>query len=298
MDPVTHSLRGRGPADEVSGRLPDRTGREAAGDRPASPASRSSSSSRAAPLARRLHDAGAERVGRRPPPHRHLPQGRPHPHHLRHRRGQRPAAACGRSSARSATRAARWSTCSGMGGGERRGARTTSATELPRGVLPVDGGAVRRPAGHRVQPLADARARAAVPALLRRRRPRPDPAAQRPGPGRDGQRPGAAQHPAPHQGDGDHRRAAGRDAARRTCGWRTCSTSRSSRSRRRRSASSSASRWSTCSRTTSAELLDRVDLVIDHHPRAARLQRGLQGHPRRLRLDVARSSPSTCARWT
>ena len=33
-------------------------------------------------------------------------------------------------------------------------------------------------------------------------------------------------------------------------------------------------------------LLDRVDLVIDHHPRAARLQRGLQGHPRRLRLHL------------
>ena len=29
--------------------------------------------------------------------------------------------------------------------------------------------------------------------------------------------------------------------------------------------------------------------------RAAGLHRGLQGHPRRLRLDVARSSPSTCA---
>ena len=29
--------------------------------------------------------------------------------------------------------------------------------------------------------------------------------------------------------------------------------------------------------------------------RAARLHRGVQGHPRRLRLDLARSSPSTCA---
>ena len=29
--------------------------------------------------------------------------------------------------------------------------------------------------------------------------------------------------------------------------------------------------------------------------RAAGLQRGLQGHPRRLRIDLARSSPSTCA---
>ena len=32
--------------------------------------------------------------------------------------------------------------------------------------------------------------------------------------------------------------------------------------------------------------------------RAARLHRRLQGHPRRLRIDVARSSPSTCAPWT
>ena len=33
-----------------------------------------------------------------------------------------------------------------------------------------------------------------------------------------------------------------------------------------RSRSTTASRWSTCSRTTSAALIDRVDLVIDHHP--------------------------------
>ena len=37
-----------------------------------------------------------------------------------------------------------------------------------------------------------------------------------------------------------------------------------------------------------------------HRPpsRAARLHGRLQGHPRRLRIDVARSSPSTCAPWT
>ena len=45
-------------------------------------------------------------------------------------------------------------------------------------------------------------------------------------------------------------------------------------------------------------LIDRVDLVIDHHPGAARLHGGLQGHPRRLRIDLARSSPSICARST
>ena len=33
-------------------------------------------------------------------------------------------------------------------------------------------------------------------------------------------------------------------------------------------------------------LLPHVDLVIDHHPRAVRLQRDLQGHPPGLRLDL------------
>ena len=36
-------------------------------------------------------------------------------------------------------------------------------------------------------------------------------------------------------------------------------------------------------------LLDRVDLVIDHHPEQPGYTRGLQGHPRRLRIDLARS---------
>ena len=43
------------------------------------------------PLARRLHDAGVTGHGRRSPPHRHLPQSRHRPRHLRHHRGQRPA---------------------------------------------------------------------------------------------------------------------------------------------------------------------------------------------------------------
>ena len=42
------------------------------------------------PLARRLHDAGIHGHGRRPAPHRHLRQGRPRPEHLRHHRRQRP----------------------------------------------------------------------------------------------------------------------------------------------------------------------------------------------------------------
>ena len=43
------------------------------------------------PIARRLHDGGLQVVGRRPPAHRHLPQGRPDARHLRRRRRQRPA---------------------------------------------------------------------------------------------------------------------------------------------------------------------------------------------------------------
>jgi hypothetical protein len=45
-------------------------------------------------------------------------------------------------------------------------------------------------------------------------------------------------------------------------------------------------------------LLPRVDLVVDHHPEQPGLHRGVQGHPRRLRLDVHDPDPSTCARWT
>ena len=92
---------------------------------------------------------------------------------------------------------------------ERRGgSRGASRRHAPgaRRAHPAD-------AGHRAEPVDDARARAAVPALLRRRRPRADPAAQRSRPGRAGERPGAAQPAAPHQDDGDHRRDAGRDPA-------------------------------------------------------------------------------------
>ena len=42
------------------------------------------------PLARRLHDAGIQAISRRPPPGRHLPQSRHLPQHLFHRRRQRP----------------------------------------------------------------------------------------------------------------------------------------------------------------------------------------------------------------
>ena len=43
------------------------------------------------PLARRLHDAGVDVDRRRPAAHRHLPQGRHRPQHLRHHRRQRQA---------------------------------------------------------------------------------------------------------------------------------------------------------------------------------------------------------------
>ena len=62
--------------------------------------------------------------------------------------------------------------------------------------------------GHRAEPIDDARARPAVPALFRRRRPRPDPAPQRSRPRRAGQRSRAAQPAAPDEDDGDHRRDA------------------------------------------------------------------------------------------
>ena len=59
----------------------------------------------------------------------------------------------------------------------------------------------RAAAAHRARPLGDAAARAAVPALHGRRGSRADPHAQRSGSGCDGQRPGAAHHPAPHATD-------------------------------------------------------------------------------------------------
>ena len=101
--------------------------------------------------------------------------------------------------------------------GHRRRADSPARRGVPRRLsrrhVPLDGGAVRRSAADRVQPVADARARPAVSALLRGRRPRPDHAAQRSGSGRDGQRPGAPQRPAPHEDHGHHRRDPGRDAA-------------------------------------------------------------------------------------
>ena len=86
-------------------------------------------------------------------------------------------------------------------------------SEFPGRHLPGDGGALRRAAADRVRALADARARAAVPTLLRRRRSRADSPAQRSRSRCDGERPGAAQPAAPHEGHGHHRRDAERHAA-------------------------------------------------------------------------------------
>ena len=60
---------------------------------------------------------------------------------------------------------------------------------------------------------------------------------------------------------------AGRDPAREPADGEPARHPRRDRSRPTQLARvRSRSRWSTCSRTTSAALIDRVDLVIDHHP--------------------------------
>ena len=155
----------------------------------------------------------AERHGRRPAAHRHLPQGRPHSRHLRRRRGRRPPQP--QEDPRSHLQRRRHA---GLRARRRRPAhpqaRGRAEGAVPRAELHRALGALRRPAAHRVQPLADPAQGAAVPALLQRRRSRADPAAQRSGPRRDGQRPGAAHRAAAHQADGGHRRHPRRDAAR------------------------------------------------------------------------------------
>ena len=171
------------------------------------------------------------------------------------------------------------------GAGPNRRRPRRAARGRPGNHASRPGGAARADPDDRARPVADPRARAAVPALLRRRRSRADPAAQRAGPRRARRRPGAAQRAAPDADDGDHRRAAGRDAARRTCGWPTCSTSRSKRSR----PESSRLRSHRDGRRAAA-LLRRAAAARrpGRRPssRAAGLHGGLQGHPRRLRVDV------------
>ena len=102
----------------------------------------------------------------------------------------------------------------GVGTGEADKREDELKALFPDIVVPDDGGAVRRAASHRVQPITDARARAAVPAVLQRRGPCADPPASRSRSRRDGQRPRRAQPAPPHEDDGNHRRHAGGDASR------------------------------------------------------------------------------------
>ena len=218
------------------------------------------------PLARRLHDAGVTVTVGDPAPHRHLPQGRHRPQHLRHHRRQRQAQPARRSSRRSATPAARWSTSSASAPRRPRKRAEEFHAEFPDvaylSMSELFGGPL-------LTEFSRSLTRARVQQYqryLQRRRSRADHAAQRSRSRRDGQRPGAAQRPAPHQDDGDHRRDPGRDAARRTCGWSTCSTSTS-----RRSPPESLKEYDRIAMVDVQPhyfggLIDRVDLVIDHHP--------------------------------
>ena len=279
-------------SDAVSSRLSGRTGHQDARRDPAARlrgrVHRREPAARAAPPRRGRH---GDR--RRPAAHRHLSQSRPRPQHLRHHRRQRPPQP--QEDSRGGARRRRHA---GLRARHRRRRHRQARRRVPRRVsrrlVPVDVGAVRRAAAHRVQPLADARARAAVPALLQRRRPRADHAAQRSRSRRDGQRPGAAQRPAPHQDHGDHRRDPGRDAAGEPADGQPARHPR----RGDHAGVAQGIRPHRDGRRAAA-LLRRPDRPRrpGHRPssRAAGLHRGLQGHPRRLRIDVARSSPSTCA---
>ena len=117
-------------------------------------------------LARRLHDAGV-----------HITAGDLRrtdtflkaditPEHLRHRRRQRPA-----QPAQDAGRHPRRRRHADLRAGRRRRGTTRKREEEIKAELPGrdvsgDGGAVRRAAADRVQPVADPGASAAVPALL------------------------------------------------------------------------------------------------------------------------------------
>ena len=137
---------------------------------------------------------------------------------------------------------------------------------MPGDHAPRPGRAAVAHAHDRARPVAHARARAAVPALLRRRRPRADPAAQRARPRRAGRRPGAAQRAAPDAHDRHHRRHAGRHAAREPAHGRPAR--HPGRDRSRPTSSPSFDRIATVDVQPHyfGGLLPRVDLVVDHHP--------------------------------
>ena len=281
-----------GHSDAVSSRLSGRAGHQDARRNPAARL-RGRVHRREPPARPPPARGGRHRHRRRSPPHRHLPQGRPRPEHLRHHRRQRRAQP---EEVLEAVRDAGGTLVYVLGiGADATGKRAEEFhAEFPDVVVPGDVGAVRRPAAHRVQPLADARARAAVPALLQRRRSRADHAAQRSRSRRDGERPRAAQRAAPHEDHGDHRRDSGRDAAREPADGEPARHPR----RGGHARVAEGVRPHRDGRRAAALLRrpDRPRRPRDRSPsRAARLHGGLQGHPRRLRIDVARSSPSTCA---
>ena len=202
----------------MRGGLPGRSGHQ---DPPRSPGthvrrhvrSRGSPALAPAPGRRRSRRRG------RPAPPLDLREGGRRSDHLRHRPRQRPA-----RGAAHAARGRRRGDRAGLrahhrGAGGRMGGRVSRGH--PARVERPDRGSAARLAG----PIAHPRPRAAVSALLRGCRPCPDPAAQRSGSGRPGERPRAPQSPPPHQDDGHHRGLPRRDPPPRTCAWPTSSTS-------------------------------------------------------------------------
>ena len=250
------------------------------------------------PLARRLARRRHARRRRRPAAHRHLPQGRP----------RRPAPASSSKTTatqgpqedpRSGARRRRHAGLRARHRADAPSAEAETSSAVPRGHLPR-----RWPscsAARSLTELGRSLTRARVQQYQRyfeRRGPRPDPAAQRSRSRRDGQRPRAAQRAAPHQADRHHRRLQG---VTRPENLRMVQPAR--HPRRDGHAGVDFAEFDRIAMVDVQPhyfggLLQRVDLVDRPPSRAGRLQRGVQGHPRRLRLDVARSSPSTCARWT
>ena len=256
-----HPVAQRRPAAQLRGRLPRR---EPAG--------------RQAP-ARSRH----QHHRRRPAPGRHLPQSRHLSEHLLHRSEQRPPQRSqdpvrdsrrGRhADLRAAHRAAEPES-----GGRAEGGIHGPGRSRARRADPAD-------ARHRAQPVDDESARPAVPALLRRRRQGPHPAAQRSGSRRARQRAGAAQPAAADEDDGHHRRRPGRDAA-----GEPAHGEHARHPRRADHAGVVRRVRADCHRRRAAALFRRpAPARGSRHrspPGAARLQRGVQGYPRRLRLDL------------
>ena len=207
------------------------------------------------PLARRLHDAGVAVVAgdlRSAP----TPTSRPTSPRAPASSSKTTAGAASKKSPRghARRRRRRSSTCSARRrpADGRQARRTSSAPSSPTSAYLSMAELFGGPLLTEFSRSLTRGARAAVPALLQRRRPRPDPAAQRSRPRRDGQRAGAAQRAPPHQDHGHHRRDAGRDAAGEPADGEPARHPRRADHAGRPRRTSTASRWWTCSRTTSA----------------------------------------------